>query len=1145
MPVWTEDQLRVIHSGAKEILCAAAAGSGKTAVLVERIVRLISEGADPEEFLVVTFTNAAAAEMKEKIRNRLLADRKKPEIRNALDKIEYMQVSTIHSFCQKLIRDQFQFLELDPFFQICDTSQRKQLFHEAFRDACEQLQNEQDQDYIFYKKMFTVQKAEETTEEIYRYIMSLAHPYDWLEKAVRSVPVNMDPDHPWFRTVILMVQEKLNQAEMILNRLYKMLQEEYVPDGYRETWKADCELFHVKQRYIESPGEKAEKASFTELPRKRLSGEEAEWRDRYKPEREAFRKLIGETDDLLLADPDKIKKEFRTVRDELRGLGKLTAYTGKIFRDKKRQKNLVDFTDLEHEAVCVLTDDKCRESLQKTYRYIFVDECQDVSAVQDEIIRLLHSSDNSLFMVGDVKQSIYRFRLADPTLFLERIREYTASASDNRECIYLRANFRSRPEILQTTNTVFRSVMKENVTELDYTEREELVPGRITSGREPVFVDILSNDCDDGYSVLSATADHIASQIEILRGEEKESGKKYQYRDCVILMPAVKGDGQRLAELLRLRNVPVFFDGDAEYYQMPEILSVRALLELIENPAMDISLMSVLREVPFCFTEKELSRIRLKLPDKNVPFCAAFTECSREESEFGKRCKAVLEKLHLWQSVSESMNLSDFLWYLYQETGLYYVCASETDGAARQANLRMLCDQAVKAEQRGILTVGDFLSYMQSQQVSGDQRSACLLGEKDDMVRIMTVHKSKGLQFPVVFCAGLNKAPFGKKAGNVSIHQKLGICVPFKDPDHRISRKTVADEIFSWQKMREERAEKIRLLYVAMTRAQERLFLIIPKQAEACWSLPDCDYRIVSATDYTDWIMPPLRDQDEKKSTGFSQAENPWKIRTFDCNQQRIVENSEVIHNLSPWLNSVISSGTVEEMWRKKQEEDSDDSVIKRSVTALIRNAREEIGEENPEETPESKRTPQMLAKRLERYEIQETPEFMQRKGQITGAQRGTLIHRLLSGIDLETLRKTESYQEAVAEEKQRMIREKILTAEEAAIIPESETARFFETDIGQRLLKADTVKREWNFNLYLKENRKMILQGVVDCAFRERDSWVVLDYKTDAVKSGTELAERYRPQLKWYGEALERLTGIPVSGLYLYSIPLGEAVRL
>ena len=340
-----------------------------------------------------------------------------------------------------------------------------------------------------------------------------------------------------------------------------------------------------------------------------------------------------------------------------------------------------------------------------------------------------------------------------------------------------------------------------------------------------------------------------------------------------------------------------------------------------------------------------------------------------------------------------------------QETGYYWSLSTAPNGETKQANLRILAEEALLGEKNGILTLRQFLNVMRERQDSGDTKTTTLLGDQDDLVRIMTIHQSKGLQFPAVFCCGMDQEMVKSEAGGLQCHTALGLCIEYKDPEHRISRKTLASDLFAWQRNREELAEKVRLLYVAMTRAQERLYLITCQDVNPLWSMPETDSRILAARTFTDLWMPVLMQHaSEKLSTGYAQGANPYNIRTFMDRTQQTVENKKVFHSLENWLKSIISVPVVDELW-KDHFEDLSDTLIKRSVTSLIRSARQGLREEDEEENPEMKRMPEALMRKLSKLELPELPPFMREKGKISPTWRGTLTHRVLSVIDLTALR--------------------------------------------------------------------------------------------------------------------------------------------
>ena len=1147
MPDWTEQQRAVISSDSRKIICSAAAGSGKTAVMIERIVRLLKEGAKPERFLVVTFTNAAASEMKTKIRDRMERDRGDRNIRKALERFDLMEITTIHSFCQHLIRDEFPVAGADPFFTICEAGRSKKFFEEAFRAACASLQKEQNPDYEHWKKCFSRTDTEEIIRSVYNFMMSLPDPFEWLDRACDEIPLRVDPGHRWFQTASEIVTEKIRAANMILRRQFEMFSEPEHGDKLRETWKADRELFHVKQLWAEGKkvSEEELNAGFVRMAAwNGLNRLEADWKERYSALRDQLKKIAKEIDPLIRPDPEAIARDLENLRATLRGLKILTLRTAGNYTAKKYKRRMLDFTDLEHYALRILRDEETGPAVRRRYTEVFVDECQDVSRVQDEIIQLLSSGKGRLFMVGDVKQSIYRFRLAEPMLFQNRTEEYGEADSDEKKLLKLRTNFRSRPEILETVNTVFRDIMDRDTAEIGYEGEELEKPGFSFAGFHPVQADVLEPDPE--RPKLEVTADDVAVRIRELLKEEKDSGEgNYTYRDIVILMPRVSGDGQKLADLLEKRGIPVFFDGGGDFYEKPEVAAFMALLKTISHPYRDEPLILALKSAPFFFTEEELARVRLRKMDRDAPFSAAFKACLEEESEIGDRCREADAKIRAWQKQSRYMQLGEFVRYVCSDSHHVAMAGvSYSAGNHAQQNLYAFCRKAEAAEKAYIFSLNRFLAYVSEQEGGGDQRAATPLADGDNVVRIMTMHKSKGLQFPVVFCLGLDGALAHRNESSVMTDADLGICLKYKKPEYRLSRPSAAQILFEWKKEKEQRAERIRLLYVAMTRAQERMFLVGVGEDEPLWQAPKGLHRVLSAQTYLDWIVPALRDA-EKDSTGYAQGETPWKITFLSVNQQEPVEKQEIHPHFREWLESLLLEPPVEEMWKEQQKEPYLSDMQKKSVTFLVRHAEYAAAEEeDEEETPEDKRIPERFAAAIERGNLRQYPEFMAPPPEKYGAWRGTMIHRFLSLTDLEKIRQAgeDGLVPALEQMKEEMRGENIFSQEEAAVVRPEDAAEYYRSALGKRMLASAEVHREWAFNLY-KPERSLLVQGIVDCAFLEDGAWILVDYKTDRVEDEQEFAEIYRPQLRWYAEALEDLTGKAVKEAWLYSISKQKAI--
>jgi len=1161
MPAWTPQQLMAIEAMNNTILVSAAAGSGKTAVLVERIVQLIRGGAHLNRMLIVTFTKAAAAEMRQRLNRRLINEAQEaPGIfGQALDELESTEISTIHAFCQKVLRNNFQAVGIDPMVRPCDDQMKKALFEAAWLEAFNELLEKRDHlDFVELAYAWDEKRLQEMTLSLYDFLMSLPEPFAWLDQAVQNIDASPYDRHPWYQVLLRHAKLELQGISAILRTMREMFSEPDAVEARRETLLADeiaCEaLFHVEHSDVR---ELLTVLNAFSLPKAKvirgLSEAEKAWSERISDQRKKITAIVKHHKEVLTLDEDKLHTEFGMIQRHMRGLAALTKATHAAFLAKKAEKHLIDFADMEQFTMQVLSDPALRTQMQMEYDHIFVDECQDVSQIQDAILQSIHDENNIMFMVGDVKQSIYRFRKADPTLFMQRLRTYSDDADAKCRRIILQKNFRSRYNVLDATNEVFRAVMRPDVTELTYDPIDELICGRDGEDGPQVEMHLLDvSPGEDGETVeaLEAEAQVVIERIHALLETEFDDGKavrKYTYRDMVILLSAASNTAPKLVELLGRAGIPVFYDGAAAYYDLPEVKAVKALLSVIDNPLQDIPLLAALKMPPFALSDSELASVRTAKSGKNVPFYEAFEAVCGLEGALPEKCRAIREQLNTWRFEAEAMRLSDFIWHVMQDSG-YYACAGAmAKGELRQANLRMLYQRAQAFENDGGETLSDFLRLTEEQSAGDDRMSAKMLGENENLLRIMTMHKSKGLEFPVVFCmqmsGGLHK-PF---RGELLLHTRRGAAMPYVNRELRIKRKTLADEAFKVQRELDEKAERARLLYVAMTRARERLLLIgcCKEKDRAVWNLPQSDYAIWNARSMTDWIMQAVG-KIHNLSTVDPQPETPWNIRDWShmtgLAVDKHVDKPDVTARLRTLLTQQVEGDF--SAWEKQQE--AAFAPIKTSVSAIAK--KETTNDPMPltdaEEDESTKRMEEEIVSPLRMSELPSRPAFLEEK-QLTGAERGTLMHRALSLIPLEPLRGAEHLYAAVKQAVHDMADREVFTYQEVMVLYIKGLSDFFAGELGQRMLASPNVRREWAFNLLLDDRSGTLLQGVIDCAFLEDGAWVLVDYKTDRIEDEDAFIQCYRLQIDWYARALTRITGLPVKERYLYSIGKTKAYRL
>lgn len=1159
---WTPKQKEAIEARNHTILVSAAAGSGKTAVLIERIIQLIKEGYSLSRMLIVTFTKAAAGEMRQRLTQRLMdevdSDPEMMEI--ALDELEYCEISTIHAFCTKVLRSEFQAVGIDPLFRICEENDRQALFELAFCDAMNDLlEDEGNPDFIAFADAFEQQKIREMTISLYTFLMSMPEPFLWLEQQINSVPAQMDENMPWRQTLVEDAARELDGLGELLHQQLALFDEPYAVQVLKETWLADWEAFEKLKKSAEQ-GERSlfeHVASFEFVKAvtcRGLSAEEKAWQKRYQKLRDDMKKLVKEMTQRLSIDEDRCRQELSVMQQHLKGLQTLVQRVHAYFLTYKQQKNVVDFSDLEQMTYQILQQEDQRMMLQSAFDHIFVDECQDVSAIQDSILQAIHGEESCLFMVGDVKQSIYRFRLADPTRFLHRMRTFSDEEDADERRIFLQKNFRSRRYVLDATNRVFRHLMRKDVTELDYLPEDELIPGRETDNDPEVEIHVIDaegNEDEEKVPSIDAEAALVIEQIRHLLTQTYPSGdseKSYTYRDMVILLPKVAGVGGRLVELLGQAGIPVYFDGADSYFSLPEIITMKSLLSVIDNPLQDVDLMAALKTLPFSMTDEELSEIRLCKTGRGVPFHEAFEACCEKESPLQQRCLAVRTQLEEWRFWSQNMRLSDFIWKILRESGYYSACGALPKGELRQANLRLLSQRAAEYESNGGCTLSGFLALADQQQEADDKRSAKMLGENENLVRIMTMHKSKGLEFPVVFCMQLSGKLHRPQTGDILMHSQLGVALPYVNRAMNIRRHTIAHTAFDVQRKLDEKAERARLLYVAMTRAREKLYLIgcTPENRRGVWTLQESSYRIMKAESMTDWLMQAcLSEEKTAFSTGNPQAAKPWKIRLSEYVHPQDVDKEKVIHSMQEWLNTVVSSKNVDKLWTSWQTiyDQPQTQPLKTSVSSLAKKQTlmDLLPLSDEEESLEDKRREEEIIAPLRLSELPSRPAFMEEK-KVSGAERGTLVHRVLSLIPLERIRQAqaEDLPRIIHEEIHAMVERGQMTAEELMQVSLSKIRKFFSSEFGQRLLKSEKIRREWSFNLLIEEEGTL-LQGVIDCAFMENGGWILLDYKTDRIEDENAFVQRYTLQMQWYARALERITGKRVHEAWLCALSTGR----
>ncbi len=1186
---WTAAQQAAIEATNDTVLVSAAAGSGKTAVLVERVTRLIAAGGDVTRLLIVTFTRAAAAEMRARLQAALeTAGAHDAHMRRQALRVSRAQISTLHTFCFSVLQQHFQVLKIDPMSRIADNSVLDRFLTRATEDALEQACAEPDEDMDTLFHCYDEAEITDMAERIRRFALSLPNPWDWTRAQGQPYQGALG-DHPCYKVIASECLLRLEAAEAMLSECERAMNMPAGPVRYEKTYQQDCALLDEMRIELNAGLLRGGKICFARLPSsKKTDDESQEARQIYSNARDRFKKTVQEARNLLPTDDVAAIADMNAAAPCIRALCRLAEDIQSRYDALKRRKNALDYSDLEQLCHQALQAESVRAAVAAQFDAIFVDEYQDVSGIQESIVAAVHEN-NSLFLVGDVKQSIYRFRLADPTLFLRKYNTFSDAEDGKERRILLNQNFRSDKNVLFCVNGVFENAMRARVTEIDYDESASLKPGDSAADGAASELHILfrpnvqgdeKNNLTNGYlSEARLAAQRIHELMETMTVRGKQGERRLQYRDIVILLRKAKDHAAVIAKTLLDAGIPVYSDADAEYFDLPEVADILNLLRVLDNPYQDLPLLSALRCPCFRFSEVELARIRLVNRQPGTPFYQAFYQLRDEQTKLGEKVTKTLCTLDNWRFASRHIDTETLVRLLLDESGAYMLAGAMPDGEARQANLRLLCERAKAAQ-----NLHDFLETVEKMRSSDDGKSAKTLSDSEDVVRIMTMHKSKGLEFPVVILMELARAFRAQTGEGVYTDEALGIGLPFIDAEQRITRPTLPQQALLCAQQRKSRSEEARLLYVAMTRAKNKLILLASPRnvptAAAQWALPNGDVAAGSANCMLDWVGQTLFEglRVGENQTFYAENGAVWNICWEDADA--LLLQTDDTTPVRPQL----ETGDVPDLIRTMFERELPERLpVKTSVSAIAKHpqtvqnvsretmedgrplanqlnqtaegketlqtvqnvSRETLDsaappavnrvftEDDEEETPKTKRT-------VQRETLEDRPRYMQ-EHTLTATERGSAVHKALGCLRYDAIRDASIH--SITAELDVLAQRGILSPAERSAVRAADLQRFFQSDLGQRVLRAETVRREWAFNL--RADNGVIVQGVLDLCFLENGAWTLVDYKTDAVSDPAELLPRYTAQMQWYARALRILTGKTVGEIELYSIRLGKEIKV
>lgn len=1197
MPNWTQDQKKAIETRKANLLVSAAAGSGKTAVLVERILRIITEEMiDIDKLLIVTFTNAAAGEMRERILKVLVEEiQKKPKnehhLRRQLTLLNKAYITTIHSFCIEVVRRNFHLIDIDPSFRIGDTTEKNILIQESLDELMEMEYKEADDNFIELVEAFGTNREDVKLQElilrIYGFIQSNPYPEKWLKDSVNQFKMTVDEfdGSPWAETIRENIRIELKGAEDLINEAIGLSKNTNGPQEYEEALVDDLENINSLVNSLDNSLEDFYK-DINDLKHKKFGSIRGERKlevdDNLKEEVNNLRKqykdkIINPIKKGILTKPiDEQIEQINYMYPMMNYLYHLVISFGDIYKEKKLERGILDFSDLEHYALEILENEEVQKVFRENFEYIFVDEYQDSNIVQETLINRI-KRENNLFLVGDVKQSIYRFRMADPTLFIEKYESYSTNEDTKNQKVILSKNFRSRYEILEGVNYIFKNIMSKELGEIDYDQEVHLYKGLDFQPIDDpsIDVDIIEKGTDEledldeeikEMSYIEVEAKVVAQKIKDLLGTKtynpkEDVYKEIEYRDIVVLMRATKEWAPIFMEAFLEEGIPAYSDDSSGYFDVMEVKVFLDLLTIIDNKRQDIQLLATMRSPIGKFHTEELIKVRLN--HKEGTFYEAIEKYIEEkDDELNEKLKSFIDQIDKWAEEVRFIKLDDFIWKLLIATGYYHYVGAMPAGIKRQANLRILVDRAEQFEKSVINGLFNFIRFIDKLSKSGgDMSTAKTLGESENVIRIMSVHKSKGLEFPVVICPGLGKQfNLRDTHQDILLHKDLGLGPKYIDIEKRIYSETLPQVAIKRKMKIESLSEEMRILYVALTRAVDKLILIgsvknIEKESQK-WCSKNSVYSFINGKSYLDWILSILskhsdgsilRELNQAGTTdniNMDNEDSKWNIQIINRDNMLLEEEKleyerehkdrlvNFQHEKPSKYNEIISD-------RFNWEYRNKDAVkipSKLSVTDIKKATTKNIDS---------------LSYNIPK--ITTMPKFIEEDKKFTSAEKGTIIHFIMQHLDIRNVDLVEDINRQIDE----MVLKELLTKEELAVVDVEKIKKFFDSNIGKRILEIGGINREAPFILRKKASEvidgmdncdeDVLIQGVIDCYFHEGDNLILVDYKTDYIYDGNiqNTINRYRIQLEIYKEALEKITGKKVTESYVYLFNIDKEVKI
>lgn len=1201
---FTSEQQKVIDLRKRNILVSAAAGSGKTAVLVERIIGLITDKVHPvdvDRLLVVTFTNAAASEMRERIsqaiNKRLEQEPEDIHLQKQASLLHNAQITTIDSFCLFLIRNNFNDIGLDPGFRVADEGELRLIKQDVMTALLEEKYQEKEQVFTDCVEYFTGGSNDKLLEEyigkLYEFSMSYPWPEEWIYGCMGDYKISDVAELEgtmWCQYLVTHIQTIIGECESHIEEAIHVAERPDGPYMYGEMLEKEREMLDrilglaSFQAYYEAFG----KISFGRLSTKKDDSVNPACRERVKNLRVKIKKQLETVRNSLLSlSPEQVVDRMKKAAPHVEELLLLVLSYKVKLDERKRRDNIIDFHDMEHFALNILLnkteDGNCTPSAaaleyREFFEEILIDEYQDSNLVQELLLKSISGEEDgkfNRFMVGDVKQSIYRFRLARPELFMEK---YACYSKEDGMCqrIDLHKNFRSRPQVLDSVNNLFKRIMGKTLGGVEYDEEAALYPGAsymdVEEKEEISSFDteylIIGKDQEATFSARAQEASVIAGRIREMHRTfqvtDKETGtlRPVRYSDMVILLRTTAGWADEFRSVLEQEGIPAYVALRTGYFQAVEIKALMQYLNVIDNPLQDIPLYGALKSFFGGFTEEEISQIRAE--NKNVPL---YDLLISYEGALSEKIHSFLDHLTDYRRKTTYTPIHKLIQEILGDTGYLDYVTARPGGEQRRANVEMLLIRASTFENTSYHGLFHFLRYVeQLEKYEVDYGEADILDENADVVRIMSIHKSKGLEFPVCFVAGLSKK-FNMQdiSGRLIADVDMGIGVDYIDSSLRLQSHTLKKNVVALKMKIDALGEEMRVLYVAMTRAKEKLILTamvsdLDKfredmererefQTSVIGKAPFSD--LSRAGCYLDFIFPCLTNpefispedlfmKDVREITRQSDRRRQFLLKTQPVKRDHLDKMIQLSKQLSrcypyQYLSNLFVKTTVSELKKK-------------AIHCL------------PDQSTEN--FEQGYARQL--FEEQEVvpyiPSFISNKEEVSGTDRGSAYHKAMELLDFAAVMKNAGKEERETEINRQLDmfeREEVLDGRWRKSILSSKLELFFEGSLAVRMAKADAdgkLKKEQPFVMGLSADRlgeqfpdseQVLIQGIIDVFFEEDGNIIVVDYKTDVIKTPQELIARYQVQLDYYAEALSRLTGKNVTQKIIYSFALGEEIQL